>query len=141
MQTVAYGLHSGEKRSRRCRVSTIFAISPMIDTSQVGLATDKTKVPLLCVLEPFITWNGILITPSVHIPSHAIRTDETLGWSFWFWTIHFAWVEFYTRSELRPLTPGSSSLSSILPKSPSCSHIRSPRSCQRSHPFLRINRR
>jgi len=32
---------------------------------EIGLTTDKSKVPLLCVLEPFLTGNGVLITPVV----------------------------------------------------------------------------
>ncbi|KAF9647828.1 hypothetical protein BDM02DRAFT_3097512 [Thelephora ganbajun] len=32
---------------------------------EIGLATDKSKVPLLCVLEPFLAGNGVLITPVV----------------------------------------------------------------------------
>lgn len=35
----------------------------MVDSLQVGLATDKSKVPLLCVMEPFLAGNGVLITP------------------------------------------------------------------------------
>ena len=35
----------------------------MIDASQIGLAIDKRKVPLLCVLEPFLAGNSVLITP------------------------------------------------------------------------------
>jgi len=32
---------------------------------EIGLAKDKSKVPLLCVMEPFLAGNGILITPVV----------------------------------------------------------------------------
>lgn len=31
--------------------------------TQIGLTRDKSKVPLLCVLGPFLTGNGIIITP------------------------------------------------------------------------------
>ena len=49
----------------------------MIDTLQIGLTTDKNKVPLLCVIEPFLAGNGVLITPSVRQSlNNAIRADE-----------------------------------------------------------------
>jgi len=32
---------------------------------EIGLSVDKSKVPLLCVLEPFLAGNGVLITPVV----------------------------------------------------------------------------
>lgn len=35
----------------------------MVYALQIGLVTDKSKVPLLCVLEPFLAGNGVLITP------------------------------------------------------------------------------
>lgn len=81
---MSYHLHSGEKRSKRWRGFDHLYYFTGIDTSQIGLATDKSKVPLLCVLEPFLAGNSILITPWVRLPSHAIRANETLGWSFWF---------------------------------------------------------
>ena len=44
-------------------ISNILVIPTIIDVSQIGLSVDKSKVPLLCVLEPFLAGNGVLITP------------------------------------------------------------------------------
>ena len=34
---------------------------------QIGLPLDYTKVPLLCVLEPFLSANHLIVTPYVRI--------------------------------------------------------------------------
>lgn len=49
----------------------------MIDVLQIGLATDKSKIPLLCVMEPFLAGNGVLITPWVNLSSEP--HDRTKG--------------------------------------------------------------
>ena len=30
---------------------------------QIGLSMDKSKVPLLCILEPFLAGNQLIVTP------------------------------------------------------------------------------
>lgn len=56
---------SGGKRLKRCvPVHTLFrSMSLLITCSQIGLSLNKQKVPLLCILEPFLAGNQLLVTP------------------------------------------------------------------------------
>lgn len=39
------------------------SVSMLISCSQIGLSLNKQKVPLLCILEPFLAGNQLLVTP------------------------------------------------------------------------------
>ena len=74
----------------------------------------------------------------VSVSNHASVLTEALGWLSWSWTIHFEYVGCYARKKTVSIY-ACLSLSSMLLKSPSYSHIRSLHSCRRSRPFLKTN--
>lgn len=41
-------------------------------TPQIGLPMDRDKVRKLCLLDAFLTGNGLIVTPWVHLPSHRV---------------------------------------------------------------------
>lgn len=69
----ALSSHSEEKRMKRCvglsnrRGSTSLTLIP-----QIGLPMDRDKVRKLCLLDAFLTGNGLIVTPWVHLPSYHV---------------------------------------------------------------------
>ncbi|KAF8512128.1 hypothetical protein JB92DRAFT_340107 [Gautieria morchelliformis] len=54
-------------------IHTSDLVTTGLRTCKIGLPLDKTKVPLLCILEPFLAGNHIIVTPVV-----VLILDQTL---------------------------------------------------------------
>ena len=47
------------------------------DTAQIGLPQDKSRLPLLCILDPFIAGNEVLVTPCApFLPSDFLNAPD-----------------------------------------------------------------
>ncbi|KAH9065153.1 hypothetical protein EDB83DRAFT_2263938 [Lactarius deliciosus] len=55
----------GGRHLRRFPHPTQCAVYLLMSRTQIGLPNDKTKLPLLCVLDPFLAGSQVLVTPVV----------------------------------------------------------------------------
>src|SRR5258708_402845 len=58
----AFSSRDGKRLRRGFFPSTLVFCA---DTAQIGLPQDKDKLPLLCILDPFLVGNEVLVTPCV----------------------------------------------------------------------------
>ena len=128
------------KRLRRSSLSPTFRVlefcADTVDGAQIGLSQDKDKLPLLCILDPFLAGNEVLVTPCVPLhPSHIHSAPHSHNNITYDMRMHSVVVLILDKTLKVGLIPPSSFLTNMPIRTPSSQPASAE--CTRSrHPLL-----